>query len=80
MILNKKFIPSKTAQNGLNFVTKEEENNLLTNELPDEIVNIFKLIYLYLDESFDHLDGQKLIHYLVNTIIKKYNCENFSTN
>jgi hypothetical protein len=78
MLLSKNFIPSKTAQNGLNFVTKEEENNLLTSELPDEIVNIIKLIYLYLDESYDQIDDQKLVDNLVNNIYKKYNCENFS--
>ena len=43
--INKSFTPSKTAQNSLTFVTKEEEmNHIKKEDLPNEIGFIFKLV------------------------------------
>jgi hypothetical protein len=77
-MVNKSFIPSKTAQNGLNFISKDEENNLATNSQPEDIVYLFKLIYLYLGESFEDQTDQTLIGYLVNDLEKKYGVDSLS--
>lgn len=73
----KPFAPTKTAQNGLNFVTKEEEGNLCKKEQP-EIINVFKLIYILLNESYEELEPQKIIENLIQNLFVKYNVENIS--
>ena len=72
--INKNFTPSKTAQNSLTFVTKEEEKNLIKKEdLPNEIGLIFKLVYYIIDEQFDkELPTNKLIENLINVVFPKY--------
>ncbi len=69
------FTPSKTAQNGLNFINKDEENNLITKDQPEEISNIFKLIYFYLNET---IPNGNIIEYLIKNLLNKFNCENLS--
>ena len=65
--INKSFTPSKTAQNSLTFVTKEEEMNLIKKEdLPTEIGFIFKLVYYIIDEKFDKdIPTNKIIYKLL---------------
>ena len=72
--INKSFTPSKTAQNSLTFVTKEEEMNLIKKEdLPNEIGFIFKLVYYIIDEKFDKdLPTNKIIENLINVVFPKY--------
>lgn len=72
------FLPSKTAQNGLNFVTKDEETNLAVKEQPEEILNLFKLIYIILNEDYSSLESNTLIQNLVQNIYPKLNVENLS--
>jgi hypothetical protein len=76
MYLDKTFTPSKTAQNGLNFITIQEENNLCTKDQPQEIVNIFKLIYIYLNETIP--EEVNIFDYLMHTLLKKYKADNLS--
>ncbi len=45
-MISKQFIPSKTAQNGLNFITKDEESNLIKKEQSPDIINVFKFILI----------------------------------
>jgi hypothetical protein len=77
-MVNKQFVPSKTAQNGLNFVTKDEEVFLSTKEQPIEIIYLFKLIYLYLNEPYDAQPDENIINYVINEMENKYNVENLS--
>jgi hypothetical protein len=65
--INKQFIPSKTALNGLNFVTKDEEKNLAMKESSD-LHYVFKLIYIILKEE---IPESNIIHNLVYNIVPK---------
>jgi len=76
---SKTFVPSKVALSGLNFFNKEEENNLVTKEnTPEEILNVFRLIFIMLNESVDNVQPNKYIDYLVTEIFPKYKIENMS--
>ena len=77
-LINKTFNPSKTAQNGLNFVTKEEETSLATKEQPEEILNIFKLIHIIVNEDYEQIKPDELIENLTKNIFAKLNVENLS--
>lgn len=76
--VNKVFAPSKTATNGLNFITKEEEANLLKKEQPIEIQNVFKCLYLVIGESYDGIPANKLIETLLTSIFPRRKIENLS--
>jgi hypothetical protein len=78
-ILKKKFSPSKTAQNGLNFFTKENENYLLKSD-SKEAKDILKLIYILLNEKYDHLSDTHLGLFLLKNILPRYKVENISKN
>ena len=68
------FIPSKKAQNGLNFLTKEEEKYLLRKEQSNEIINIFVLILLLLNEEINIQQSSKeFLSNCFNIIYSKYN-------
>jgi hypothetical protein len=77
-MVGKNFFPSRTAQNGLNFITPDDEHALSIKEQPEVIINMFKLIYLYLGESYDTQTNQTLIAHLINNIQPKYNVDNLS--
>jgi hypothetical protein len=77
-LINKTFNPSKTAQNGLNFVTKDEENNLSTKEQPQEIINIFKLIYIILGIDYTSIPDNLIIQHLTKDIYTQLGVENLS--
>jgi hypothetical protein len=47
-LLSKKFRPSKTAQNSLNFISTNDEAILRNMELCDDTYDIVKMIYLLL--------------------------------
>ncbi len=79
-LMNKQFTPSKTAQNGLTFVTKDEENNLCKKEQPEEILNVFKIIYTLINEKYDEIPPQKLIENMIINILPKIKVDNLSKN
>lgn len=68
------FIPSKKAQNGLNFVTKEEEKYLLRKEQTSEITNLFILILILLNEPIPTITSSKdFLNNFFTDIYPKYN-------
>ena len=69
---------SKTAVNGLNFVKKEEENNLLKKEQNEKIVDVFKFFYILLNENYESLAPNKIIEYFMLTILPKIKVESLS--
>lgn len=79
-MVNKPFTPSKTAQNGLTFVTKDEENNLCKKEQPEEILNVFRIIYVLVNHKYDDIPPQKLIDNMINVILPNLKIENLSKN
>lgn len=78
--LSKTFSPTKTAQNSLTFVTKEEEINLSKREdLPKEIGLLFHLIYVIFEEQFDdNIPINQLITDCLNNILPKYEVKDLS--
>jgi len=77
--ISKLFTPSKTAQNGLNFVTKEEESNLVKKDQPIEIINIFKLVYHLLNEDYSDLPQNQIISNLLTNIFPKQKVDNLKS-
>jgi len=77
--ISKLFAPSKTAQNGLNFLTKDEEGNLAKKDQPNEIINIFKLVYVLVNESYEHLPLNQLIPNLLTNIFPKLKIESLKS-
>ena len=71
-IINKPFIPTKTAQNGLNFITKDEEGYLIKKEQPQEMISLFTVIYVLLNENYEQIEPQKIISNLFTEIYAKY--------
>ena len=57
------------AKNGLNYVTKDEENKLILKDQKIEIINIFKFLYIIHDASFDGINEQKIIHNLLRNLL-----------
>jgi hypothetical protein len=78
-LINKSFKPSRTAQNGLNFITKDDEINLAKELMPhDDILNIFKIIYVLIKQKWEKVDPQNLIDNLVNNLLSKLRVDNLS--
>jgi hypothetical protein len=74
----KVFTPSKTANSGLAFVTKDEENNLCKKDQPEEILNVFRIIYLVINEDLDSIPPNKLIDNLINSIMPRVGVDSLS--
>ena len=72
------FQPSKTAINSLNFVTKDEESNLAKKDQPIEVINIFKIIYMIIDEEYYDLEQNNIISNFLTMIIPRLKQENLS--
>jgi hypothetical protein len=64
--------------NGLNFVNKEEEGNLCTKQQPEEILNVFRIVYLLINEDINSVPQNKLIDNLINQIMPKLGVDNLS--
>jgi hypothetical protein len=79
--LNKKLFPSKTAQNGLNFLTKENEKCFINNHSLPEVRNVIKVIYILLKEQYVEIEGGESFNQvdnLVNNIMPKHKVESLS--
>ena len=72
----KPFIPDDIMQNSLNFLNKEEEKKLSTNEQKIEIINIFKFLLLILGEDISKIEDKNIINYTFKDIYNKYNVNN----
>jgi hypothetical protein len=87
-LISRSFIPSKTAQNGLNFITKENEIHLIdyeqvastVEESFKDVLDMFKFIYILLHQRYDKVDQKMLISNLINKILPKIKIENLSKN
>ena len=72
----KPFVPDTIMQNSLNFLTKDEEKKLLSNEQKIEIINIFKFLLLIIGEDISKIEDKNIINYTFNDIYSKYNVTN----
>ena len=88
--LTKEFVPSKTAQNSLMFIKKDEILNIIKKgDIPDIINKLFKLLLIIFDIEFDEtLENENLLNYFITEVIDKNNVKDlkqfatsyFSTN
>lgn len=81
--ISKIFTPSKTAQNGLNFISKQDELNFPKEDFTHlqgyvEIMNIFKIILILLKHNYEKYEEKELPSVLINKIMTKFSIENFS--
>jgi hypothetical protein len=81
--ISKIFTPTKTAQNGLNFISKQDELNLPKEDFTPlqgylEIMNIFKIIFILLKHNYEKYEEKELPSVLINKIMTKFSIENFS--
>ncbi len=72
----KPFVPDTTMQNSLNFLTKDEENKLLSNEQKIEIINVFKFLLLIIGEDISKIEDKNIINYTFKDIYLKYKVTN----
>jgi len=56
------------SKNGLGFVTKEEENKLLQKDQKAEIKDLFKLLYIIHNESYEGIQD----HYIISSFLNSY--------
>jgi len=73
--LSKEFSPSKSAQNSLMFVKRDEIEKIIKNgDIPPEIVKIFKLLFYIFDIPFDEsLENENLLNYFLEEVMDKNN-------
>ena len=77
-LLNKISIPSKTAQNALNFFTREIESSFFKSKCI-EVKFIIQLLLILLNEYSENLDEyNNLEEFFVKNIFAKYKTENLS--
>jgi len=78
--LENSFMPSKTAQMSLNFITKKDELNLGSENIihSDETLKIIKIIYILLKKNPSEIDDHLLAYNLTNKIMKNLKIESIS--
>lgn len=74
----KSFILSKTSLNGLNLLNKDEDMNLLKYEQREEVLNVVRLLYLFLNEDYSEYQGNKLIENLLGKVCEKHKATSLS--
>ena len=72
-------MPSKTAQTGLNFITKEDEKKLLQVKPSAVIITLIRMIYVILDQPQELIKEDDLINNFYNTLLPQYQTDNLST-
>ncbi len=77
-LLKKTFAATKTAEHGLSFIKKDDEVNLCNIEQTEDIIHVFKLIYILIDEDTVGIEKENLIENLISNIMPKYNIVNLS--
>ena len=79
--LKKEFEPSKSAQNSLVFVKKDEiEKIIKKGDIPIEINKIIKLLFYLFDVPFDeNLQNENLLNFFIQEIMDKNNVKDLKT-
>ena len=73
--LTRAYTPSKTAINSLVFCTVQEVTNFIKKDenIPPEIANIFRLLYIIIDEDLDeNLGDKELVEKFVTEVLQKH--------
>jgi len=67
------------SKNGLNFVTKDEENKLTQKDQKPEIKNIFRLLYIIHNKPYEGIEDTLIIsNFLTNLMINEFKEEGLS--
>ena len=74
--INKPFIPRKTGINSLNFITKNEEQRLISETQHDYVIKIFKIILIFLNEYNNIKENTNIFEFIFNDIYQKNNVNN----
>lgn len=84
-LLAKKIYPTKTAQNGLNFLSKDFENQLknftssFNPNFQNEIVKMFQIIYIILREPINENNlNSNIVENLFTNVLPKYKVDSLS--
>jgi len=56
----------------LKFFNTQEEQNLIKTDQPEEIINVFRLIYLAINEDYSSIPPNKIIEILFKDLLPKY--------
>lgn len=71
-LINQDFKLSKTAQNCLNFITKQDEIDLTnTNQIHPDLIEIIKIVYILIKEDYTKIGYNALISHLISQILPK---------
>ena len=76
--MNKTFLLSKTALNGLNFIKREEEQSLVKKEQPEQVLDVFRFLLILSNEKYKNLKGNSLKEEFYDKIFSKYKLDNLS--
>jgi hypothetical protein len=77
-LISKQFAPTKTAEHGLSFIKKEDELNLTKNNPGEDIIGVFKFVYVLIDERMQGIASENLIDNLFYGILPKLGYTNIS--
>ena len=55
-----------------------EEQNLVKKEQPIEIINVFKIIYILINESYQNVEDSKIIETLLSKLLPNIKADNLS--
>jgi cell division protein FtsI/penicillin-binding protein 2 len=83
-LLKTRFKLSKTAQNCLNFLTKQEEDELLQlfnqnkSEIPALLISIIKIIYILINYDYTNIPNNMLLDNIYTNIFKQFNVDRLS--
>lgn len=78
-MITQSFKPSKTAQNCLNFITKNEELQLLNIDISDKnIMGIIRAIYVLVKEEEKLIPNENLVSNLIMKILPKHKVDSIS--
>ena len=77
-VIDKSFKPSKTSQNGLKFITNDDEIDLINRDICDDVNDVFKIVYIILKQRFDCIPKYNIVKNLYNDTMPKLKVKNLS--
>ena len=77
-MFSKPFMYSKETFNNIKRITEQEEIDLFSKIPSKELINLFTIIYIILEESYLHIPTSNIIINLSQTIMPKINVQSIS--
>ncbi len=77
--LETNFIPTRTAVNHLNFISKNDSDLLKDLQINDIVLfNFINILYIMLNENFSLIKKEDIIRHIFDNIFKKHKIEHIS--